>query len=80
LYRKSPSSAAKHSTQPIGGACAADSAFDRARRRLGDYVDNALARSLGDLDERVLERHGGSRIAVPVLRYGRSTPMTYFIA
>src|SRR5204863_7334614 len=43
--------------------------LDRARRRLVDHVDNALALALGDLGERVLERFGGSRIAVPVKRH-----------
>ena len=43
--------------------------LDRARRCLGDHVDNALALALGDLRERVLERRGGSRIAVPVERH-----------
>src|SRR5438477_2980070 len=43
--------------------------LDRARRRLVDHLDNALALALGDLGERVLERLGGSRIAVPVKRH-----------
>ncbi len=43
--------------------------LDRARRRLVDHVGNALALARGDLRERVLERLGGSRIAVPVERH-----------
>ena len=42
--------------------------LDRARWRLGDHVDNALALTLGDLRERVLECLGGSRIALLVER------------
>jgi hypothetical protein len=49
--------------------------LDRARWRLGDHVDNALVLTLGNLRERVLERHGGSRIAVPVERHVRQAAM-----
>src|SRR5207248_285821 len=44
--------------------------LNRARWRLVDHVDNALALALGDLGERALERLGGSRIALPVARHG----------
>ncbi len=40
-----------------------------ARWRVVDHVGNALALALGDLGERVLDRRGGSRIAVPVERH-----------
>jgi hypothetical protein len=39
------------------------------RRRLGDHVDNALALTLGDLGERILDRRGGPRVALPVERH-----------
>jgi hypothetical protein len=43
--------------------------LDRARRSLGDHIGNSLALARGDLRERVLERHGGSRVAVAVERH-----------
>jgi hypothetical protein len=49
--------------------------LDRAGRRLVDHVDDALPFSFGDLHQRVLERHGGSRIAAPVKRHVGQTAM-----
>ena len=48
--------------------------LDRAGRRLVDHVDDALALAPGDLGERILERLGGSRVAVPLERHvGQAT-------
>ena len=40
--------------------------LDRPRRCLVDHVDHALALALSDFGERVLDRYGGSRVAVLV--------------